>query len=246
MKRERFLELQNAVDPSLLEGAQQPRSRRRRYYTVGALAACACIAVLCLTVLPRQPVVYRIAAGADNGIQESAAVTEAPMEACEEATPEAAVADYDAAVQKTESTVAEGAALSPTPRRAVLSDTLAPPEDAEQVEQFASDGPREMQNLIFHRNGIRYQCGAVAAVSPELSENLSANPMVNSAEYAIIEPGEVRGCPARLTFDEGGSGQIFWLDGYLFYCLSMDSGASAQTLTEAASAVFTPTNTIEP
>lgn len=239
MKEERFFELQNAVDPSLLEEAHRPVPRRGKYYAIGALAACACIAVLCLTVLPKQPV-YRIAAGADNGTEESTIVTEAPMEACEEVAPEAAVADYDVAVQKTESATAEGAALPPTPRRAVPSDTLVPPADAEQVEQFTSDGPREMQNLIFHRNGIRYQCGAVAAVSPELSENLSANPMDNSAVYAIIEPGEVRGCPARLTFDEGGSGQIFWLDGYAFYSLSMDSGASSQVLIEAAETVFVP------
>jgi len=53
---------------------------------------------------------------------------------------------------------------------------------------------------------------------------------------------QVQWCPARLSWNEGGSGKIVWFDVVpgLLYSISMDSGASRSALEAAAGQLFVP------
>ena len=54
--------------------------------------------------------------------------------------------------------------------------------------------------------------------------------------------GEVLWCSAKLSFDEGGQGKIIWFDVVpgILYCLSAESGASADMLQNMAVQLFEP------
>ena len=54
--------------------------------------------------------------------------------------------------------------------------------------------------------------------------------------------GEVLWCSAKLSFDEGGQGKIIWVDVVpgILYCLSAESGASADMLQNMAVQLFEP------
>ncbi len=61
----------------------------------------------------------------------------------------------------------------------------------------------------------------------------------NFAHHAETEVGW---CPARLDWSEAGAGKIVWFDvvpGQL-YSLSVDAGASQESLVDLASRLFTP------
>lgn len=54
--------------------------------------------------------------------------------------------------------------------------------------------------------------------------------------------GEILWCPARLYFDEGGAGKVVWFDVVpgLLYSLSVEQGASAETILDMANQLFEP------
>ena len=69
---------------------------------------------------------------------------------------------------------------------------------------------------------------------PDLSEM--------DGEFDCYEETTVRWCPARICFDEGGRGKIVWFDVVpgMVYSLSVDSGASRDSLLDMAQTVFCP------
>lgn len=110
------------------------------------------------------------------------------------------------------------------------------PDGAEDVviSVFSQDG-LTVAETAFTMNGARWTY-RTAPGDLELADISGLD------DFSTAASGSVSYCEAQLSYDEGGAGKIIWFDIVpgVEYSLSVDSGASAQTLTDMASALFVP------
>ena len=114
------------------------------------------------------------------------------------------------------------------------------PADAEQVvyNVLTLDG-LVVGETAFVLDGVN--CVYRNAATFEIAEDFADISGLTGA-YPVNESASVSYCSARLSYEEGGSGKIVWFDPVpgLLYSLSVDSGASADALTEMAMQLFSP------
>ena len=114
------------------------------------------------------------------------------------------------------------------------------PAEADNVRYAAmeQDG-LAVGETVFVLNGIEYTYRTAATL--EIAEDFADISGVEGA-FAQQTEGEVLWCPARLAFDENGSGKIVWFDAApgLLYSLHMNEGATGESLTEMAELLFEP------
>jgi hypothetical protein len=91
----------------------------------------------------------------------------------------------------------------------------------------------------FQLNGIHY---AFRTAATSATDDNFADISGTGVNYAVKSNTQVSWCPARLYYNEGGSGKIVWFDVVpgLLYSLSMDTGASQTALTDMAGQLFHP------
>lgn len=114
------------------------------------------------------------------------------------------------------------------------------PEGAEQVVYniLTLDGLAVGETtFVLDSVGYAYRTAATS----EIAENFTDISGLN-AQYPVNETAAVSYCDARLSYEDGGSGKIVWFDPVpgLLYSLTMDSSASADTLTLMAEQLFAP------
>lgn len=119
-------------------------------------------------------------------------------------------------------------------------DIAVAPEDAENVvyNAFELDG-FVVGETVFTLNGVSYfyHIASTWEIETEFADISGLE-----GEFRNQTTGEVMWCPARLYFDDGGTGKVVWFDVVpgLLYSLSMDQGASEEALLEMANQLFTP------
>lgn len=225
---------EQALPEEFAEEAYRPLPKKHTWQALGALAACLAVAAAVYFAVPRQ--------------SDFAATATEPT--AEEAAPEAAEApmlrtfDYSAKQESVEQSVTTESAdtgagvnyaLPQAERKVIL-----PPESATDVENFVACGRDEYssyEETIFRADGVRYTV-TVAAAEGTLADAIERAPSVLQSELGNSAEGAVDGIPAILRWSEGEAGQIFWLYDGSLYTLTMDSGASAESLTAMAEQVF--------
>ena len=114
------------------------------------------------------------------------------------------------------------------------------PAGAEQVvyDVLALDG-LVVGETTFVLDGISYTYRTAA--TPEIAEDFTDISGL-TAQYPVNETTAVSYCDARLSYEDGGNGKIVWFDPVpgLLYSLRMDTGASADSLTQMATQLFSP------
>ena len=114
------------------------------------------------------------------------------------------------------------------------------PDGAEQVvyDVLMLDG-LAVGETTFVLDGISYTYRTAA--TPEITADF-ADISGLTTPHPVNESTAVSYCDARLSYEDGGNGKIVWFDPVpgLLYSLSMDSGASADALTEMAMQLFSP------
>ena len=118
-----------------------------------------------------------------------------------------------------------------------LGQSLATaPEGAEDVSirVFSLDG-RTVAETSFTADGARW----TYRTAPGELELVDISGLDS---FSVPSGGKVSYCDAQLSFDEGGAGKIIWFDIVpgVEYSLSVESGASAQALSDMANALFVP------
>ena len=110
------------------------------------------------------------------------------------------------------------------------------PEGAEDVviSVFSLDG-RTVAETAFTAGGARWTYRTAPG-------DLELVDISGLGSFSTDAAEQVSYCDAQLSFDEGGAGKIIWFDIVpgVEYSLSVDSGASAQTLADMANAIFVP------
>ena len=120
-----------------------------------------------------------------------------------------------------------------------LNVTVAP-EGAENItyNAFLFDG-LTVAETTFQLKGVTYAYRMAATA--ELREDFAD---ISGLEtFPENATAKVFWCSAKLSFQPGGQGKILWFDVVpgIIYSLSMDSGASEETLLNTAQALFEPT-----
>ena len=119
-------------------------------------------------------------------------------------------------------------------------DVTVAPENAENItyDAFLLDG-LTVAETTFRIDGITYSYRMAATL--ELREDFADISGLNDS-FAQNAETEVFWCSAKLSFHEGGQGKIIWFDLVpgILYSLSMDSGASQDSLLSMASRLFEP------
>ncbi len=119
-------------------------------------------------------------------------------------------------------------------------DVAAVPAGAEDVtyDAFELDG-LTVAETTFLLNGTRcaYRIAATYVIETPFADISGTDDA-----YAVQTSAELGWCPAVLSFTEGGSGKIIWFDVVpgLLYSLTVESGATEQSLLELASTLYTP------
>lgn len=110
------------------------------------------------------------------------------------------------------------------------------PEGAEDVviSVFSQDG-RTVAETAFTLSGARW----VYRTAPGELELVDISGL---GSFSLSAAGKVSYCDAQLSYDEGGVGKIIWFDIVpgIEYSLSVDTGASAEALTNMADTLFIP------
>ncbi len=110
------------------------------------------------------------------------------------------------------------------------------PEGAENVviSVFSQDG-YTVAETAFTANGARWSYRTAPG-------ELELTDISGLGSFSTNESGSVSYCDAQLSYDEGGAGKIVWFDIVpgVEYSLSVDTGASAETLDAMADELFTP------
>ena len=110
------------------------------------------------------------------------------------------------------------------------------PEGAEDVviSVFSQDG-RTVAETAFTLSGARW----VYRTAPGELELVDISGL---GSFSLSAAGKVSYCDAQLSYDEGGAGKIIWFDIVpgIEYSLSVDTGASAEALTNMADTLFIP------
>ncbi len=118
-----------------------------------------------------------------------------------------------------------------------LGQSLATaPDGAEDVSirVFSLDG-RAVAETSFTADGARWTYRTAPG-------DLELVDISGLGDLSVSESGSVSYCIAQLSYDEGGAGKIIWFDIVpgVEYSLSVESGASEESLTAMANALFTP------
>ena len=120
-----------------------------------------------------------------------------------------------------------------------LNVTVAP-ENAENItyNAFLLDG-LTVAETTFQINGITYAYRMAGTI--ELLDNITDISGLDGS-FDVIAAGEVYWCRAKISFNDGGQGKIIWFDLVpgILYSLSMDTGASEETLLDTANQLFKP------
>lgn len=120
-----------------------------------------------------------------------------------------------------------------------LNVTVAP-DHAENItyNAFRLDG-LVVAETTFQINDITYAYRMAGTM--ELLENFTDISGINDP-LDQVAAGDVYWCRAKVSFNEGGEGKIIWFDLVpgILYSLSMDSGASKETLLDMANGLFVP------
>ena len=114
------------------------------------------------------------------------------------------------------------------------------PDGAEQVVyNVLTLDSLAVGETTFVLDGVSYTYRTAATT--EITEDF-ADISGLTAQYPVNETAAVSYCDARLSYEEGGSGKLVWFDPVpgLLYSLTMDSNASADTLTLMAEQLFAP------
>lgn len=110
------------------------------------------------------------------------------------------------------------------------------PEGAEDtvISVFSQDG-LTVAETAFTYGGARWAYRTAPGV-------LDLIDISGLGDFSTGADGSVSYCEAQLSYDEGGAGKIIWFDVVpgIEYSLSVESGASAQTLTDMANTLFVP------
>ena len=108
------------------------------------------------------------------------------------------------------------------------------PDGAEDVviSVFSLDG-RTVAETAFTRNGARWTYRTAPG-------DLELVDISGLDGFAVNVSGKVSYCDAQLSYDEGGAGKIIWFDVVpgVEYSLSVESGASAEALSNMADTLF--------
>lgn len=110
------------------------------------------------------------------------------------------------------------------------------PEGAEDIviSVFSQNG-RTVAETAFTLSGARW----VYRTAPGELELVDISGL---GSFSLSAAGKVSYCDAQLSYDEGGAGKIIWFDIVpgIEYSLSVDTGASAEALTNMADTLFIP------
>lgn len=124
--------------------------------------------------------------------------------------------------------------------RATGLNVTVVPDHAENItyNAFRLDG-LTVAETTFQIDGITYAYRM--AGTTELLENFTDISGLDDS-FSEIAAGEVLWCRAKLNFNEGGQGKILWFDLVpgILYSMTMDSGASEESLLDMANSLFVP------
>ena len=119
-------------------------------------------------------------------------------------------------------------------------DVTVAPEEATDItyNAFLLDG-LTVAETTFVLDGIRfsYRMAATAELLEDFKDNSGIEGPVER-----ISAGEVAWCRAKINYTEGEQGRIIWFDVVpgILYSMSMEQGASDETLLELANELFEP------
>ena len=124
--------------------------------------------------------------------------------------------------------------------RATGLDVTVAPENADSItyNAFRLDG-LTVAETTFRIDGISYAYRMAATI--ELLEDFKDISGL-AGPFDQIAAGEVFWCRGKLSLNEGGQGKIIWFDVVpgILYSLSMDKGASEESLVDMANGLFQP------
>ena len=119
-------------------------------------------------------------------------------------------------------------------------DVTVAPDGARDItyNAFLLDG-LTVAETTFVLDGIRFSY-RMAATSELLEDFTDISGM--KGPFERISAGEVAWCRAKINYTEGGQGRIIWFDLVpgILYSMSMEQGASDETLLELANELFEP------
>ena len=124
--------------------------------------------------------------------------------------------------------------------RATGLDVTVAPDNAEDItyNAFRLDG-LTVAETTFRIDDVTYAYRMAATM--ELLENFMD---ISGLEgpFDRVAAGEVYWCRAKISYNDGGEGKIFWFDLVpgILYSLSMDSGATEEGLQAMANSLFEP------
>ena len=119
-------------------------------------------------------------------------------------------------------------------------DVTVAPEEATDItyNAFLLDG-LTVAETTFVLDGIRFSYRMAATA--ELLEDFKDISGIEGP-FERISAGEVAWCRAKINYTEGEQGRIIWFDVVpgILYSMSMEQGASDETLLELANELFEP------
>ena len=221
MNEERFKLFETALPEEFAEEAHRPLPKKRVLPAIGALAACLAVAAAVYFTVPQ------------FSPDRTAATEEAPA-AAEDTVMMRTMATSEAEPAEGAPDAGSGETYGQLAEKAIL-----PPENATDVETSVACGRDEYsgyEETVFRLNGVRCSVRRQAVRTEEAA--LDGTPAEISSELQQSAEGTVDGVPAVLRWNEGQEGQILWQYEGELYCLTMDTGASEQALTDLAEQVF--------
>ena len=213
MSEESFLRFQKALPDKYAEEAYYPRKNSAIMRSMSVFAACLALALLYFAMpiitdwsSTQTTVAESAAEEGDLGGEENSI---SYNNSFEEAAPEAAEHMNEAAA-------CDGA--------------IALPANATNVELICADGDPSFEEAIFLLESERYTVQYMAVEQTELDTRLMQEVPF---ELLIASSGisaKVNGCPAVGRIQESGAGQLVWLDGGVFYCLTKEENTTLADL----------------
>lgn len=123
-----------------------------------------------------------------------------------------------------------------------LGYSISIPDGAQYITYALLTHPEyeaKMAEVTFRISETHYVCRIVATPSVDIDfSDISDTELSYEKQFAA----ELQWCPARGCYNEGAAGKLVWFDVVpgLLYSMTMDRGASEETLLEMGLAVFSP------